>query len=65
MQILTLCSNNSLIIDYSKTVSYTQRRKQTVFYLVDKIWLHYFYLLTKILPEPKVFKSLYISALVI
>ena len=46
-------------------VSYTQRRKRTVFCLYTKIWLHYFYLtckmfLAKILSEPKVSTSLYI-----
>jgi len=28
-------------------VFYTERRKQTVFNLYDKIWLHYFYLQRK------------------
>jgi len=28
--------------------SYTQRRKRAVFYLYDKIWLHYFYLTRKL-----------------
>ena len=34
----------SIYLNGPDIVSYTQRRKRTVFYLFVKRWLHYFYL---------------------
>jgi len=43
-----VCEQLNLILKWFVIVSYTQRRKQAVFYLYDNIWMHYFYLPRKL-----------------